>query len=335
VQLLWRRPLSNPVKLALFSYDASLACSIAEHDSLVKVWWKVSIGTDDNQFDFTYLAHPRGVKWMQWRQPAHPEEETVDNVLYTITVDQVLRVWAPVPPHDPPHQLQLWATVDLKESIPLLLEDHDDVRHALVLDGRVFRVAAEQAVATVASGQAETDTLQRLVEVANRSPEVVVVFDSRGRMSAWGLENVGCKARKTMNIFSIVRSESSGLASSRDDVRFIAFPGGATGLVVLAHFFDGKIMWMESRLDVLLDPSPKEKRRLYVKAVWTGHDGAVRSMVRTADGRSMLTSTDTNKHLLWTKTAIRGVDSLEIKSQLESRSKVERAVILENGRPGI
>ncbi|KAF8253872.1 hypothetical protein K440DRAFT_652074 [Wilcoxina mikolae CBS 423.85] len=328
VRLLWRQRLANPTKLALVSSDASLAASVAEHDRLVKIWRKISIGGDDNQADYSYLPHPRAVVWMQWRQPVHPEE-TADNVLYTITKDQVLRVWAPVYPHDA-HLLQLWTTVDLRESIPRYLDEpKDDVHHALIVDSRVFRRATEQAVATAGESDREREALQRLVEVANRSPEVVVVFDSHGRMSAWGLENVGCKSRKTTDMFSIVHAEKSGVHCGRSEVRFAAFAGGE-GLVVLMHSFDGRICWMETRLDTFLDPTP-DGVRFGLKGIWTGHNNAIQSLVRTADGTSMLSSTETNKHILWTKTTIAGMDTLRRKSILQPPNKVERAVILDGG----
>lgn len=328
VRLLWRRRLANPTKLALVSSDASLAASVAEHDRLVKIWWKISIGGDDNQADYSYLPHPRAVIWMQWRQPVHPEE-TADNVLYTITKDQLLRVWAPIHPHDA-HLLQLWTVVDLRESIPHYLDKpKDDLHHALVVDSRVFRRATEQAVATAGESDKEREALQRLVEVANRSPEVVVVFDSRGRMSAWGLENVGCKSRKTTDMFSIVHAEKSGVHCGRSEVRFAAFAGGE-GLIVLMHFFDGRICWMETRLDTFLDPTP-DGVRFGLKGIWTGHNNAIQALVRTADGRSMLSSTETNKHILWTKTAMRGTNTLHRKSMLQPPNKVERAVILDGG----
>lgn len=329
VRLLWRRQLPNPVKLVLFSYDASLVASIATHDRLAKIWWKVSIGADDNQFSFSYLPHPRAVAWMQWRRPVHPAE-TDDNVLYTITEDQVLRVWAPVFPHDV-HLLQLWAVVDLSASIPREPEEPaDEFSHALIVDSQVFYRAVENAVASAGESVKDRETLHRLVDVANRSPEVVVVFDSRGRMSAWGLENVGCKSRKTTNMFSIVNAENSGVNCGGGEVRFTAFAGGE-GLVVLAHSFEGRIFWFESRLDTLLDPTPGGPR-FDVKGIWTGHNTSVQSLVRTADGKNLLSSTEADRHLLWSTVEVGGETTLQRKSSLHPHNKVEKAVILEDGR---
>lgn len=231
VKLLWRRPLANPVKLALFCYDATLVASVGEYDRLVKVWRRLSIGSEDVQFDCSYLPHPRAVTAMYWRRPFH-REQSVDNVLYTIGADAVLRVWAPVYPHDL-HLLQLWAVVDLQESIPGFVsttEGGDRGKFVVIIDSSVFVVAAETAVNTAGAGDKNKEALQRLIEVANRSPEICVAFDGRGRMSAWGLENVGCKTRKTTNVFSILHTDNSGMEG---------MAGGGEGGFVQFHVFAG------------------------------------------------------------------------------------------------
>lgn len=243
VKLLWRRPLANPAKLALFCYDATLVASVGEYDRLVKVWRRLSIGSEDVQFDCSYLPHPRAVTAMHWRRPFH-REQSIDNVLYTIGADAVLRVWAPVYPHDL-HLLQLWAVIDLYESIPGFIStarDEEDKRgkFVVIIDSSVFAVAAETAVNTAGAGE-NKEVLQRLIEVANRSPEICVAFDGRGRMSAWGLENVGCKTRKTTNVFSILHTEDSGMEAVGEGgegfVQFHVYAGGAGELNLHSNSF--------------------------------------------------------------------------------------------------
>lgn len=238
MKLLWRRVLANPVKLAFFCYDGTLAASVGEFDRLVKVWRRLSIGSEDVQFDFSYLPHPRAVTGMHWRRPFH-REQSIDNVLYTIGADSVLRVWAPVYPYDT-HLLQLWAVIDLQDSIPGLISESADDRgvgkYVMIIDSSVFAVAAETAVSTAGPGDKDKEVLQRLIEVANRSPEICVVFDGRGKMSAWGLENVGCKTRKTTNVFSILHVADSGTEFMGNEeggfVQFHAFSGGAGELQI-------------------------------------------------------------------------------------------------------
>lgn len=181
---------------------------------------------------------------MHWRRPFH-REQSIDNVLYTIGADAVLRVWAPVYPHDL-HLLQLWAVIDLQESIPGFVstagtEVGERGRFVMIIDSSIFAVAAETAVNTAGVEEKEKEALQRLIEVANRSPELCVAFDGRGRMSAWGLENVGCKTRKTTNVFSILHTENSGMEAvgmgGEGFVQFHVFAGGAGELQFTRRFF--------------------------------------------------------------------------------------------------
>lgn len=362
VKLLWRRPLANPAKLALFCYDATLVASVGEYDRLVKVWRRLSIGSEDVQFDFSYLPHPRTVTAMHWRKPFH-REQSIDNVLYTIGTDAVLRVWAPVYPHDL-HLLQLWAVIDLQDSIPGFISNtageegvlRGQSKYVMIIDSSVFAVAAETAVNTASAGEKDREVLQRLIEVANRSPEICVVFDGRGRMSAWGLENVGCKTRKTTNVFSILHTENSGieavLAGEESDrfVQFHVFPGGTgelslqktipspqdgclylalLGLTILAHFFDGRICWFNSRIDRLLDPSPRAKR-LELIGVLSGHSKPIQTLVRTADGKAMLTLTRDNEHIVWTQSRGDNINLVR-RSSLVPGEHVHRAVVLDSG----
>ncbi|TGZ83117.1 WD40 repeat-like protein [Ascodesmis nigricans] len=329
-RLLWRQDLPNPAKLVLFSPDFSLAVSIAHNDRLVKVWRRVSIGSGDIQFDFTYLPHPRAVNNLHWRHAAHPEE-TADNVLYTFAQDQVARVWAPTYPHDA-HLLQLWTVVDLKESSPLRPEL--DLRYAYVMDSRALGMAAECAVGRAGDGEKEQAALQRLVEVANRAPEVMIGFDAEGKMSAWGLENVGCKSRRTANVFSIVRDEPSGIRAFRRGceagIQFSGFVSGAS-LVILAHFLDGRIHWLEARVDRMLDPGPTA-RRFTERAVWTGHSGTIKRMIRTADGRILLTGTNDNELYIWSVENRPDGQSLRARCLLKSPERVRRTAIIESGK---
>ncbi|CUS15530.1 unnamed protein product [Tuber aestivum] len=334
---IWEKPLANAVHIGEFSYDASLIASVGESDRLVKIWRRLSIGTEDVQFDFTYLPHPRAVTGIHWRRP-FSREQSADNVLYTIAVDGVLRVWAPVYPHDL-HLLQLWAIIDLRESIPDSLGGEkttarrSDNRYVMFVDGCVFTHAAESAVCSVNEGERGQEVFQRLVEVAKRSPEICVVFDGRGRMSAWGLENVGCRTRKTTNVFSVMHAENSGMefvAKGEQEVfvQFHSFSGGA-GLMVLAHAFDGRVFWYEARLDRFLDPSPRS-RRASLLGVLAGHSGPIETLVRTADGKSMLSSSHENELAVWSQSKGDNI-ALSKQSSISPANRVHRAVILDNG----
>ena len=159
-----------------------------------------------------------------------------ENVLYTFTNDQVLRVWSPSDVHDA-HLLHLWASVELggPDSIcsPYLPSEKSlnakarisPSKFGAILDSKVFKLATEAVVQEGPQGPNGADALQRLLEIANRSPELCVIVDSQGKLSVWGLENVGVKGTRTTNAFRIVQNVEMGpnILSDGNFVQLYAF----------------------------------------------------------------------------------------------------------------
>lgn len=338
-ETIWKKKLANPVKLACLSYDSGYVASSGLHDRLVKVWRRLSFGSDDVRFDFTYLPHPQTVTSLRWRRPYHLDQ-TIDNVLYTICADNILRIWAATDPHGL-QILQLWAQVDLNESIqPRLLasQEYSRLRFAFIIDGRDFTKATEYAVQQANLGQpTQEQALEHLIEVANRSPEICVVLDECGNMSAWGFENIGCKERKTTSIFNI--AHVSGLkfnlvSDATDEGDFIqcyiycSQTGG--NLSILLHHFDGRIECFESNLSHLFDPSQRSDR-VIAKTVWTGHSSSVRKIIRNISGRAVVSRTDHNESIVWKHVAIKDGSSLLRQSMITSSEYIHRICVLRKG----
>lgn len=336
---IWRRKLANPAKLAHFSYDASLIASTGVYDRLTKIWRRLSFGSDDVRFDYTYITHPATVTGLHWRRPYH-REQIIDNVLYTICADKKIRIWATMDPHGL-QVLQLWAEIDMLESIKprrFDLVEPSNRRYAFIIDSRDFIVAAEHAVQSSASGEKEHDALEHLIEVANRSPEICVVLDDGGHMSAWGLENVGCRARKTTNIFNIVHIEGFRFPfaleekPAEDYVQFYNFCSDLPGslFTLLVHHFDGRVEWMEGRVDELFDPSPHQKR-LTRKALWSGHDRPIKKIVRNASGEALISRTNENEGLIWKQSRNSTGTKLVRQSSLITSEHIHRTCLLYEG----
>lgn len=294
------------MRIADFSHDAGLIASAGQYDRLVKLWRRQSFGSD-TRFDFTYLPHPTAVTTVHWSRPHH-KEHTVDSILFSICADSKVRVWAAIDPHGV-QTLQLWVEIDMQESIqPRDIRDsYMNERYAFVIDSKDFVASTQQAVQDASSNEKRGHyALEHLVEVAKTSPEVCVVVDRRGNMSAWGVESVGCKARKNTDKFNIAHVENlnlSFLKSSKqdeDNVHFLSFCNGNSGspFTLLVHHFDGRIVWFESKLDELFDPSPRPQR-LQEKALWTGHDGSIKKIVRSGSGNALVSRTNDNEGLVW------------------------------------
>jgi WD40 repeat protein len=336
---IWKRQLASTVKFANFSYDSAYIASTGKYDHLVKIWRRLSFGSDDTRFDFSYLPHPATVTNMHWRRPYHVEQ-TIDNVLYTICADNVLRIWAATDPHGL-QLLQLWAKIDLQESIQprgLALAGPSNIRFAFIIDGRDFMLATEHAVqAKGAVSNKDDHALSHLIEVANRSPEICIVLDEQGHMSAWGLENVGCKARQTTNIFNIAHVDGLDLELPKDledESSYIQFynfcnkSGG--GLHLLIHHFNGKIEVFESNVADLFDPSPRSDRFIS-KALWTGHSSSIKKIVRNVSGRAVVSRTDGNESIVWKHMDLQGGTSVFRQSIITEQEHIHRICVMRKG----
>ncbi|KAI9681631.1 MAG: regulator of (H+)-ATPase in vacuolar membrane [Trizodia sp. TS-e1964] len=335
---IWSRQLSSSAKFAHFSYDSTLIASTGKYDRLMKIWRRLSYGSDNVQFDFTYLPHPTTITGIHWRRPFH-RDQTIDNVLYTLCADNVLRIWAATDPHGL-QMLQLWAQIDLQESIkPRMpsVETLSHIRYCFIIDSRDFTYATERAVQGSNAGDKQTHALEHLIEVAKRSPEVCVVLDDKGHMSAWGLENVGSRARKTTSIFNISHIEALKLhfpQDVNDEQRYMQFynfcdqPNGE--FTLLAHYFDGRIEWLEGRVDEIFDPSPRPDR-YKSKAFWTGHASPIKKIVRTASGKALISRTSDNEGLVWKQNISKDGTSLIRQSTIKVPNHIHRTCVLAEG----
>lgn len=334
----WTKRLANPAKFAQFSYDTSLIATAGKYDRLVKVWRRLS--SADQRFDYAYLPHPAAVTDIHWRRPFH-REQTFDNVLYTLCADNKLRIWGPGDVHGN-EILKLWDEIDLVSSIQprsVAPEDRSKKRYVFHIDSRAFTAATERAVQHASNDEQEQHALAYLIEVAKRNPDVCVVLDDRGNMSAWGLESVGCKHRKPGDIFNIAHVEglhlnfNSDVDPIEDNVQFHTFCGNkeTDAFTLLVHHFDGRVQWHEGKLHQLFDPSPQRKR-LSLRAVWTGHSSAVKKAIRTVSGRAIISRTQDNKSVVWTQSRTDAGIKIVRKSKVRLKEHIHRVWLLQGGR---
>lgn len=339
--IIWTRKIPKSVKIASFSYDSSLIASTGWHDRLIKLWRRQSFGSDDTRFGFTYLPHPTAVTAVHWRRPRH-HDHISDNVLFSICADAKVRVWAATDPHGL-QALQLWAEIDMQESIQprqLVSKDTSRERYAFIVDSGEFTSASEVAVkaGSLNNGPAN-HALEHLIEVSQTSPEVCVVLDRQGNMAAWGLENAGCKTRKPTDVFNIAHIENLNLPFLTDiqeeqrNVQFYNFydKDSEFPFTLLVHHFDGRIEWFGSRLDELFDPSPR-RNRLHQEALWTGHDGPVKKIVRNASGKAFMSRTTEDEGIVWKQQSARNTMVLTRSSSFSCHEHIHRISLLDEGQ---
>jgi WD40 repeat protein len=336
----WRKPLASPVKLAHLSYDSAYIASVGHCDNLVKVWRRLSYGADEVCFDFIYLRHPEPVTSVQWRKPYHVDQ-TIDNVLYTFCADNVLRIWTGSDSHGQQH-VQLWGIVDLAASIQdsAVRSMTSTPRWAWIMHGRDFSAAVEQAVSKAESPDEKEDAaLQHLIAVANRSPEVCVVFNGRGQMSAWGLENVGSKSQPGSKVFNIAHVKSPDFDFLRDEdptclphVEIHSYCNDPDrNLHILVHYFNGKVEVYQSNIARFIDVNP-DAQHLSLEQVWAGHSAPIGKIVRNFSGRAVVSRTAGGESILWKHGLNSKQPTLSRQAVIPQHEHIHRICVLRKGR---
>lgn len=298
----WEKILPSPVRSAFISHDSSYIVSIGQFDRLPKVWRRLTHGPEEVRFDVAYLYHPDVVTTVRWRRPFHPEQ-TARNVLYTVCLDGMIRIWSPSDRGDGRHW-QMWGSVNLTATLDL-----SSFGLVCIIDGREFTASAEHAVETRMADDLSTDNvaLDHIVAVANKNPEICMAIDSCGTMSAWALENLGAGDDGNSRLFSIAQVKSNqfedmrgflGLPSS-PHVQVHSYCDRATGkLRILCHALDGRIGIYESNVADLFDPTMNGSR-LTLLTVWSGHSSPIDKIVRNFSGRAVVSRSSNGECVMW------------------------------------
>ncbi|KAI5195420.1 hypothetical protein E4T39_08237 [Aureobasidium subglaciale] len=323
----WTRSLPSPVSHATFSPSAALLATASHHDRLVKVWRRLSF--ESAIFDYAYLPHPDIVTHVEWRRDPADED-----VLYTICLDGRLRVWKTgLPRHT--DVLGLYAELDLMKAVRPLVPSNR--RYTFLVPSSVFSEAVEHAV-SFQTLPAERHAIEYMKELAKRHPDIVVVTDDQGHMSAWGLENVGCKKRTSIaahgEFFHATHVDNLFLDFSKhahvdeDNARILNFPlpGQPGDIAFLVHHFDGRLQWYQGKVHHVFDPSPRKQRTRNL-ASWTGHSSSIKKLIRTANGSAVMSRTDTDEGVVWKH---RG-NFLVRKSKTKLHEHIHRTALLKDG----
>ncbi|KAI1381114.1 regulator of V-ATPase in vacuolar membrane protein [Hypoxylon crocopeplum] len=334
----WHRELASPAKAANLSYDSSYIASIGYRDRLVKVWRRLNFGSEEVLFDFTYLPHPKAVTSIQWRMPFHVDQ-TIENVLYTFCVDNVMRVWTGADGSGC-QSLQQWGRVDLAAAIQ---DEYDagkrNLRWAFILSQRDIANATERAIQERGDGQEKEDVaVQYLLSIANRDTEICVVFDGHGSMSSWALENVGSKSRGVGNVDNVAYVKSKdfdflGLSTGESHVEILSYCNKNAGnLHMLFHHFDGMVEAFESSIADFLDPTSHAKNRLVHHASWSGHSASIKKIVRNFSGRAIVSRTEDGESIVWRHAAGPLRSRLLRHNVIPEKRHIHRICLIRGGR---
>ncbi|ANB15976.1 Rav1p [Sugiyamaella lignohabitans] len=303
-KVIWRKKLANPVNIIQFSVDSWLVASVGEYDKLVKIWKRTSFDKDNVDFDFNYIPHPARILRMRWQQP-FDISQSIENTLYTLADDKVIRIWAPFDSIDMGN-LQLWASIDL-------LDHH----FGLMLDNRDLSRAIESSVAANGANISDDGKLPRdlsnVISLAQSAPEICITFNKdKQTISAYKVDNVGLKNKKLAQITKIVDDQKLTLSEANlfpfkaDRLDFFTYAAQANSttsdlasLSILIHDYCGTIYNVAIDIAKLLNSDTNRERRFLLKAIITGHNKSVRRITRSGDGKLLLTQSRFSENALW------------------------------------
>ena len=335
--LVWNRELSSPVVHAKLSPEASLIASCGRYDRLVKIWRRLSFGSEDVEFETGYVAHPAAVTDLGWCRPQEGRHGA-GHMLYTICVDGKVRIWRNLDPHGL-QVLQLWTEINLQESVQ---SDHfqqptspSQSYVVFFVDGADFKAAIENA----RRDSEATPALEHFTEVCEGNPEICVVLSDTGHMCAWGLPRLDDRTEDFPKVFNIAYVKNFHLntptTSSRRSqyLRIASFPNQESSSVysVLMHRFDGQIDWFEGEMTGFFEPTPR-KKRMQIRAIWTGHESPIKKIIRTIDGRNVVSRTSANQAMVWRQIQQDNGTRLDRCSTFDSDEHIHRSCLLPGGK---
>lgn len=344
---IWSKSVPNPVFIASISYDSTYIASIGRNDCAVQVWRRLAFGSETH-LDLSYLPHPHVVTDLRWRKPFHVEQ-TIDNVLYSFSTDQIIRVWALSDSHGSP-QLQLCGQINVATSIreaPVKAATLNDrfFRWAVMLDGREFSSAVEKEVQlqSVAHDK-ENLPIDHLIAAATKNPDVCLVFNGEGVISAWAVETIfpsahGQPSTEVLNI-AYVESRELDFAGFRpfeleepEYVQIRSYCDRPSGqLVLFFHFPDSRIEIYSANVVDLFSPTT-QRPRLSLRAVWSGHSAPIKKMVRNYSGSAVVSRTAGGESFVWTHDSTEPIArQLYRRSAIPIRGHIHRICVLRKGR---
>lgn len=343
----WSKGVPSPVSVAALSYDSTYITSVGHNDCAVQVWRRLAFGSETH-FDLSYLRHPQPVTDLRWRKPFHVDQ-TIDNVLYTFCADQIIRVWACSEGHGG-QNLQLCGRINVATSIreahvKALTPDDSVYRWATVIDGRDFSAAVEKAVQLQSgTGDKENLPIDHLIATATKNPEVCIVLNGEGLISAWSIETLTPRghARPSTEVLNVAYVESREfefpelLPFEHKDPRHVqirSYCDRSSGqLILFFHFLDGNAEVYSANVVDLFSPATR-RSRISLRAVWSGHSEPIKKMVRNYSGSAVVSRTAGGESFVWTHGPSGPIArQFNRQSAVPVRGHIHRICVLRKGR---
>lgn len=279
----WRITFSTPARVR-FSPSLMYFATTSLYDNTVRVY----LTTSGRQTQG--IPHPRAVTNVQWRDA--PQASSRDDlILYTVTVDSVLRIFLPV--IDAPQHLQLHATIDLFSSLPFSLASRSDpnltASSIFWLDRTVVGDALNDILKN--TGKDEEGRFRRLKDIKDEGWDLFLRVLGDGSLVVSGVANVDRRPPTLLKQFTLIQSSPGCLPRAPQHIYLVRDPGRtsltlvtapplATYQLSLPEFFEAKA---EGLTNVQQGPESFE-----------GESARVIRFIRTPEGRGLAVLRDGN-----------------------------------------
>ncbi|KAI8818763.1 RAVE protein 1 C terminal-domain-containing protein [Fimicolochytrium jonesii] len=216
----WECRTATETCKARFSPDGFFFATTSENDSLVKVWCPISsvdIPGSTRAYDFSYLDHPSPVVLFVWRRPQLKSGNKDENVLMTLSKDNVTRLWC-LSRLEYPYQFQLGAVIDpsdfpLTEAISTVKEPHICSVHWLH-GAEIHQAIAKREKAEARFLRTPSELLgnsvsktKKLKSALSDYSDVLLHIQSDGSAVIWGIQNLTSHPRRIPKVLVIMKTE--------------------------------------------------------------------------------------------------------------------------------
>ncbi|KAI9006205.1 RAVE protein 1 C terminal-domain-containing protein [Gaertneriomyces semiglobifer] len=217
LRLVWSVELAAEAVAAEFSPDADFFSTYGADDPLVKIWYqnRQEGSGGGPTYDFCYLPHPRTVVNVEWRKTSEKRWSVEDNILKTISTDNICRFWAPMTVSEP-YRFDLRVTIDpcdfpLTEDVDAASPRHTCHIHWLDTEEIKKAVHAEQRTgqpSTTDSGRAGSTLLksQKVLDTVKDYPDMLFHIQSDGSMVVWAVQGLTGQPRRIPKVLVVMKN---------------------------------------------------------------------------------------------------------------------------------
>ncbi|KAI9021913.1 RAVE protein 1 C terminal-domain-containing protein [Hyaloraphidium curvatum] len=221
-QVLFSSRVSGPVQRARFSPDGTILATYGKNDRLVKLWFRrtVSInGSQTTSYDFSYLPHSRAIVYAEWRRPRKDVRYAEENVLLTMSHDNICRLWSQATPENP-SKFYMCCLIDISQTPASLNVSGPEMVAIHWLDQQELHAAIAMRVEMEERGLKairksrrispdDTRKVKKLKETVKDNPDILIQIQQDGTVVLWGIQHLLTQPRRMPKVIVLMKTKNA------------------------------------------------------------------------------------------------------------------------------